>query len=73
MTEKPVVPIGTSHFPKDITTAPDTWLPSLGNVVIQGKHSRGGHFAAYEEPALLVGDIRRMFAKEGPARKLINL
>jgi len=72
-TEKPVIPIGTSHFPKELFAPPDSWLPNLGNVVIQGKHTSGGHFAAYEQPELLVGDIRKMFAKEGSVRKLIKL
>jgi hypothetical protein len=39
----------------------------LGNVVSESQHDRGGHFAAHEEPELLVADVRKMFEKNGPA------
>lgn len=39
----------------------------LGKVVFESTHDKGGHFAAYEEPDLLVGDLRKMFAQGGPA------
>ena len=39
----------------------------LGNVVFEGVHDRGGHFAAYEVPELLAGDLRKMLGKGGPA------
>lgn len=35
--------------------------------VFETVHSRGGHFAALEVPEELVGDLRKMFAKGGPA------
>ena len=31
------------------------------------RHDRGGHLAAYEVPELLVGDLRKMFGRDGPA------
>ena len=40
------------------------WIPSL---VFEKEHGRGGHFAAYEVPELLVGDLWEMFGKSGPA------
>lgn len=30
-------------------------------------HESGGHFAAYEKPEALVGDLRKMFGKGGGA------
>ena len=30
-------------------------------------HARGGHFAAHEAPEELVGDLRLMFGRGGPA------
>ena len=43
----------------------------LGNVVFEGVHDRGGHFAAYEVPELLAGDLRKMLGKGGPAYGVI--
>ena len=45
----------------------------LGNVIFESAmHDKGGHFAAYEVPELLVGDIREMFAKGGPAYGVVR-
>jgi hypothetical protein len=35
--------------------------------VFTSEQSSGGHFAAYEKPAELVDDVRKMFGKGGPA------
>ena len=45
----------------------DRWLQALGNLVFESEHEHGGHFAAYERPDLLAGDLRKMFGKGGPA------
>lgn len=37
------------------------------NVVFESQHESGGHFAAYERPEALVGDLRKMLGKGGPA------
>ena len=37
------------------------------NLVFRSQHESGGHFAAYEKPQELVGDLRKMFGKGGPA------
>jgi len=42
------------------------WLKAP-NVVLESEHTNGGHFAAHEVPELLVGDLRKMFGKNGPA------
>ena len=39
----------------------------MGKVVFESRHGKGGHFAAHEVPELLVGDIRKMFGRGGPA------
>ncbi|TFK48596.1 alpha/beta-hydrolase [Heliocybe sulcata] len=67
---KPIqdVPLGVSYFPKDMGPVPKSWMRTLvGNVVFLEEHDRGGHFAAYETPEALVGDLRKMFGKGGPA------
>ena len=35
--------------------------------MFQAKHDKGGHFAAWEVPETLAGDLREMFSKGGPA------
>ena len=37
------------------------------NMVFQSQHDSGGHFASHEKPQELVGDLRKMFGKGGPA------
>ena len=36
-------------------------------MVFQSEHDSGGHFASHEKPQELVGDLRKMFGKDGPA------
>jgi hypothetical protein len=42
------------------------WLKAP-NLVFQSEHDSGGHFAAHEKPEELVGDLRKMFGRGGPA------
>ena len=44
----------------------------LGKMVFQSEHETGGHFAAYERPELLAGDLRKMFGKGGPAYGVVS-
>ncbi|TFK73181.1 alpha/beta-hydrolase [Pluteus cervinus] len=60
-------PHGVSTFPQELLLLPISWVRAAANVVFQNRHERGGHFAAYECPKELVGDVRNMFAKAGPA------
>ncbi|KAJ7726495.1 Alpha/Beta hydrolase protein [Mycena metata] len=68
----PTIPLGLSHFPKDILSFPKSWSRWLGNIVFESEHESGGHFAAYERPNELVDDLRRMFGKDGPAFGLVS-
>lgn len=43
------------------------WIRSTGKVVFESEHDSGGHFASHEKPEELVGDVRKMFGKGGPA------
>ncbi|KAJ7776756.1 Alpha/Beta hydrolase protein [Mycena maculata] len=65
--EAPTIPAGFSYFPKELINVPRGWKKLLGKVVFEAQHDRGGHFAAHEEPELLVDDVRKMFGKGGPA------
>jgi len=60
-------PFGISFFPKELFSAPKSWIRTIQNVVFVSEHQKGGHFAAYEQPEELVGDLRKMFGKGGPA------
>ncbi len=56
------VPTACALFPGDIYLAPRAWADhQYPNIVRWTRFPRGGHFAALEEPELLVGDIRAFF------------
>lgn len=55
-------PTAFARFPKDLTPAPREWAERFfGNITRWTEMRRGGHFAAMEEPELLVADIRDFF------------
>jgi pimeloyl-ACP methyl ester carboxylesterase len=55
------VPTGCAIFPREILRPPRMWVERLYNVVRWTPMPAGGHFAALEEPQLLVDDIRAFF------------
>jgi pimeloyl-ACP methyl ester carboxylesterase len=55
------VPAAFAMFPKDISNPPREWAERFFNVQRWTEMPRGGHFAALEQPELLVDDIRRFF------------
>jgi len=65
--EAPSIPMGVSHFPKEVFPAPRLWIHATGNLVFESEHDRGGHFAAHEKPLDLVSDVQNMFGRGGPA------
>jgi epoxide hydrolase len=56
-------PIGYAVFPKEVAVAPERWIDPLYNVIQRTEMPKGGHFAALEQPDLLVRDIRLFFTK----------
>jgi epoxide hydrolase len=59
--EPSVTPTGVAVFPHDISL-PIRRLAERTNAIVHwSEFDRGGHFAAMEEPDLLVGDIRAFF------------
>ena len=56
-------PTGCAIFPAEILRPPRAWAERLYNVVRWTEMPSGGHFAALEEPDLLVADIRAFFAE----------
>lgn len=59
--ERADVPVAFAMFPKDISPAPREWAERFFQVARWTEMPRGGHFAALEEPELLVEDIRATF------------
>ncbi|KAH9922310.1 alpha/beta-hydrolase [Epithele typhae] len=59
------IPLGVSYFPKEIFQFPYSWSHQLGKYVYAGYHDKGGHFAAFEQPEALAGDLRNMYKKGG--------
>jgi len=55
------VPTACAVFPKEISIAPRRWVEAQYNVTRWTEMPRGGHFAAMEEPNLLVNDMREFF------------
>lgn len=56
-------PVAYAVFPKEVVAAPERWIDQTYNVVQRTEMPRGGHFAALEQPDLMVQDIRLFFAK----------
>ena len=58
---KVMVPTACALFPKEITVPPRKWVEARYNLVRWTEMPRGGHFAALEQPELLVDDVRAFF------------
>lgn len=59
--ERITVPTGFAAFPGEIITPPEEWIARVYNLKRFTAMGKGGHFAALEEPAALVEDIRTFF------------
>jgi epoxide hydrolase len=55
------VPTAGAIFPKEIYFTPRAWAEARYNIVRWTEMPRGGHFAALEEPELLLDDVRAFF------------
>jgi pimeloyl-ACP methyl ester carboxylesterase len=56
------IPVGFTTFPGEIFRAPRSWVEqSYPNVIYFNEVDRGGHFAAWEEPALFSSEMRAAF------------
>lgn len=54
-------PMACADFPKEIIWSPRRWLEGRYNIQRWTVMPKGGHFAAMEQPALLVDDVRAFF------------
>ena len=56
---KLTLPVAVTVFPRDIPLLPRTWIEEkYSNLIHLGEAERGGHFAALEQPDLLVEELR---------------
>ena len=56
------VPVGFTAFPGEIFPAPRSWVEvAYPGLAYFNEVDRGGHFAAWEEPALFVAELRAAF------------
>jgi hypothetical protein len=56
------IPVAVSVFPDELYPAPRSWTGrSFPNLIFYNKLEKGGHFAAWEQPALLAADLRAAF------------
>ena len=55
------VPTGAIIFPYELFITPRQWAEASYNITHWTEATRGGHFAAMEQPEVLVGDLREFF------------
>lgn len=54
------VPMGVTLFPKEFCTPPRAWAEeAFSGLVHWNKASKGGRFAAFEQPRILAEEVRR--------------
>jgi hypothetical protein len=66
------VPLGITRLSNDFILLPRLWNQTLGPVVFEAEHDGGGHFAAWERPNFIIGDLRSMFGRGGGAFGCVN-
>jgi pimeloyl-ACP methyl ester carboxylesterase len=56
------IPVAVSAFPDELYQAPRSWMErAYPKLLFYNKPPKGGHFAAFEQPELLVADLRAAF------------
>jgi pimeloyl-ACP methyl ester carboxylesterase len=56
------IPAAVSAFPEELYQAPRSWAEkAYPKLIFYNKLDKGGHFAAWEQPELLVADLRAAF------------
>ena len=56
------VPVAVSAFPDELYQAPRSWTQrAYPKLIYYNKANKGGHFAAWEQPEILVTDLRAAF------------
>ena len=60
--DRVTVPTAVCMWPRDLVLAPEAWARRFYNVRRYTVQSRGGHFPAWEQPALYAADLRAFAA-----------
>jgi pimeloyl-ACP methyl ester carboxylesterase len=56
---KLTLPVAVTVFPRDIPHLPRSWIEdTYSNLIHYGEADKGGHFAALEQPEILISEIR---------------
>jgi len=56
------LPTAVTAYPDEIYTAPKSWSErAYPKLLLYSKHPRGAHYAAWEQPAAIVSDLRTGF------------
>jgi pimeloyl-ACP methyl ester carboxylesterase len=56
------IPVAVSAFPDELYQTPRSWAErAYPKLIHYNKLDKGGHFAAWEQPELLVGELRAAF------------
>jgi epoxide hydrolase len=56
---KLTLPVAVTVFPRDIPRLPRSWIEdTYSNLIHYGEAGKGGHFAALEQPEILISEIR---------------
>lgn len=58
------IPTGVSAFAGEMEMVPRVWAEKTANIVFWQEHDKGGHFAAWENPEALAGDVVKFFRSE---------
>ena len=57
------LPMGCSNYPKELAQPPRSWVERrYQRIVYWNRLTKGGHFAAFEQPATFVQELRACFA-----------
>lgn len=56
------IPVAVSAFPSELYQAPKSWVVrAFPNLLYYNRVAKGGHFAAWEQPALFTDELRASF------------
>ena len=56
------IPVAVTAFPEELYQAPRSWTQrAYPKLIYYNKANKGGHFAAWEQPEILVTDLRAAF------------
>ncbi len=56
---KLTLPVAVTMFPRDIPRLPRSWIEdTYTNLIHYGEADKGGHFAAFEQPEIMISEMR---------------